>query len=181
MLVFWSCPLRFHSSNRIVLASGPTVLICHVYSVNAAALLLQHLHSTLTALCNGCLAGVWPLGESLCRAEGWLTSELVAMADEDQATFSSPTGPRCHSPSPCSALFWAYTTRLSNNSRTGSYSPVQPLITSAGRLVGQAAAERWNIEQPGFACRAARARSNCSLDRSGAGHCPPSTAWHAGW
>lgn len=79
----------------------------------------------------------WPLGDILHTPEEWLTSETVATADEGQAPF--PAVPPS-SLSRSTALFWARTayTTPSNNSLAGNYSPVQPLITSGGRLVGLA-------------------------------------------
>lgn len=122
------------------------------YSTPPAASLLQHWWNYATADTEeGYSQSGWPLGEILHTAEGWLTSESVAMADEGQAPF--PAVPPS-SLSRSTALFWAraaYTTP-SNNSLAGSYSPVQPLITSGGRLVGHAvmwcgrAVEYWTVK-----------------------------------
>lgn len=96
-------------------------------------------------------ASAGDLWERFCtRQRGWLTSELVAMADEGQAPFSAVPP---SSLSRSTALFWAraaYATP-SNKSLAGNYSPVQPLITSGGRLVGHVvmwcsrAVEYWTV------------------------------------
>lgn len=83
---------------------------------------------------------------------------------------------RCHPPPVLGAqlLFWARAahTTPSFNSLAGSYSPVQPLITSGGRLVGQPvmwrsrAAEYWTVK----VC----VQSNVGALElfTGPGHCP---------
>lgn len=122
------------------------------YSSPPVASLIQHWWNYATADTEeGHSQCRWPLGEILHTPEEWLTSETVAMADEGQAPF--PAVPPS-SLSRSTALFWAeaaYTTP-SNKSLAGNYSPVQPLITSTGRLVGQAvmwcsrAVEYWTVK-----------------------------------
>lgn len=147
-MLSWFCPLRFNLTNRIISASR-----WYIWSATSKVYIQHSSRSVFTTalieLCNSWHGGVLQsvrvtFGRD--SAEGWLTSELVAMADEGQAPFPA-VPPSSLSRSP--ALFRAraaYTTP-SDNSRAGNYSPVQPLITSAGRLVGQAVMWRSRAEE----------------------------------
>lgn len=111
-------PLRLNSTNRIISASRTApwewnVCLTNIsdlpcqkrkYSSPPAAPLLQHRWSyAMVDMEECCSQSRWPLGEILHTPEKWLTSELVAVADERQTPFQAvPTS----SLSTCTTLFW---------------------------------------------------------------------------
>lgn len=113
-------------------------------------------------LCNssdgrGRLQDIDLCGAAVHMAEQWLTAEFAAMADEGQAP--SLAGPP-------SSSFWRHRFCSGPGWLTGSYSPVKPLITCGGRLVGQAGHVMHQTP------RATQAHWKCSVARNAASRQP---------